>query len=297
MLPDLKSLQLFVAVADCGSISEAARRTHLALAAASKRISVLETRARTPLLERHARGVRLTPAGESMLLHARATLASLERLQSELGDFQQGVRGVVRVAANASAMSQKLPSQVGTFLLAHPGVQIRLTELGSSDTVRALRSGQADIGIFESGANHTGIETRRYRQDQLAVVVPVGHPLAKKKHIQEGDVFSHALVGLHEGTALNQLLSRVAVQRGQSLNIRVQVGSFDAMCRLIEQGMGIGILPEESIEPQRKVLKLRCLTLDAPWARREHLLGVVHEPHLTAAARALLVSLSPSAAS
>ncbi len=294
MLPDLKSLQLFVAVADCGSISEAARRTHLALAAASKRISVLESRARTPLLERHARGVRLTPAGESMLMHARATLASLERLQSELGDFQQGVRGVVRVAANASAMSQQLPSQVGQFLRSHPGVQVRLTELGSSDTVRALRAGQADIGVFESGTSHTGIETRPYRQDRLAVVVPLGHPLTKKKRVSEADVFSHALVGLHEGTALNQLLSRVAAQRSQALNIRVQVGSFDAMCRLIEQGMGIGILPQESIGPQRQVLKLRCLTLDASWAQRDHVLGFVHEPHLTAAARALLAGLAPA---
>jgi DNA-binding transcriptional LysR family regulator len=293
MLPDLKSLQLFVAVADCGSISEAARRTHLALAAASKRISVLESRARTPLLQRHARGVRLTPAGESMLMHARATLASLARLQGELRDFQTGVRGVVRIAANASAMSQGLPAQVSKFLKNHPDVQVHLTELGSSETVKALRVGMADIGIFESGAAHAGIETRSYRQDRLAVVVPVGHSLARKKRVLEADIFSHAQVGLHEGTALNQLLGRVAEQRNQPLNIRVQVGSFDAMCRLIEQGMGIGILPAASIEPQRQFLKLRCLALETSWALREHLLGVVHEPHLTAASRALLVSLTP----
>lgn len=293
MLPDLKSLQLFVAVADCGSISEAARRTHLALGAASRRISVLESRARTPLLERHARGIRLTPAGESMLAHARATLSSLERLQQELGDFQQGVRGVVRIAANASAMSQLLPSQVGLFLKAHPGVRVQLTELGSSDTVKALRMGQADIGVFESTTAHAGIETRAYRQDRLALVVPIGHSLSKKKRVVEADIFSHDLIGLHEGTALNQLLARTAAQLSKELHIRVQVGSFDAMCRLIEQGVGIGVLPEDSIEPQRKVLKLRCLKLDAPWAVRTHLIGIAHEPHLTAAARALLADISP----
>jgi DNA-binding transcriptional LysR family regulator len=294
MLPDLKSLQLFVAVADCGSISEAARRTHLALAAASKRISVLESRARLPLLLRHARGIRLTPAGESMLVHARATLASLERLQSELGEFQQGIRGVVHIAANASAMSQRLPFQVSQFLMMHPGVQVHLTELGSNDIIKALRAGQADVGVFESGVEHAGIATRRYRQDRLAVVVPQGHPLTKKKRVLEADIFSHDLVGLHEGTALNQLLTRVALLCGQALSVRVQVGSFDAMCRLIEQGMGIGILPEDSIKPQREVLKLQCLPLAPAWAQREHLLGFVHEPHLSAAARAVLLSLTPS---
>jgi DNA-binding transcriptional LysR family regulator len=293
LLPDLKSLQLFVAVADCGSISEAARRTHLALAAASKRISTLESRAKNPLLERHARGTHLTPAGESMLVHARATLASLARLQSELDDFQAGVRGVIRIAANASAMSQKLPIQVGKFLTTHPAVQIQLTELGSSDTVRALRTGLADIGIFESAVVHTGIETRHYRQDKLAAVVPIGHALTRKKRITETDIFSHPLVGLHEATALNQLLARIAAQHNKVPNVRVRAGSFDAMCRLIEQGMGIGILPEESIEPQRKVLKLRCLAIEAKWAHRSHLLGFMHEPHLTAAARALLHSLAP----
>ncbi len=292
MLPDLKSLQLFVAIADCGSISEAARRMHLALAAASKRISVLEYRAGTQLLHRHARGIRLSAAGEGMLVHARATLASLERLQSELGDFQQGVRGIVRVAANGSAMSQTLPAEVGRFLTAHPGIHLHLKEMGSGDTVRALRTGQIDIGIFESTSEHIGIETRSFRSDRLAVVVPMRHPLSKRKRLQEADIFSHELIGLHESTALNQLLAKVAAQRNQTLKIRVQTGSFDGMCRLIEQGLGIGVLPEDSIAPQRKALNVKCIALDAPWALRQHLIGCVHEAHLTAAARSLLTTLS-----
>jgi DNA-binding transcriptional LysR family regulator len=83
----------------------------------------------------HSRGIRLSAAGEGMLVHARATLASLERLQSELSDFQKGVRGAVRVAANGSAMSQTLPAEVGRFLTAHPGIHLHLKEMGSGDTV------------------------------------------------------------------------------------------------------------------------------------------------------------------
>jgi DNA-binding transcriptional LysR family regulator len=102
-----------------------------------------------------------------MLVHARATLASLERVQSKLGDFQQGVRGAVRIAANGSAMSQTLPAEVGRFLTAHPGIHLHLIEMGSGDTVRALRTGQIDIGIFESTSAHIGIETRSYRSDRV----------------------------------------------------------------------------------------------------------------------------------
>lgn len=91
MSADLKSLRLFVTVADHGSISEGAKRCHIALAAASKRISDLEARARLPLLVRHARGVTLTSAGHGLLLHARAVLSAMDRLGAELDDFQNGV--------------------------------------------------------------------------------------------------------------------------------------------------------------------------------------------------------------
>src|SRR5262249_258870 len=113
MSADLRSLRLFVAVAEHGSISEGAKRCHIALAAASKRLSDLEGRAGLPLLVRHARGVALTSAGHGFLLHARAVLSAMDRLNAELDDFQQGVTGVVSITANASAIAQFLPDQIG----------------------------------------------------------------------------------------------------------------------------------------------------------------------------------------
>ena len=116
---DLTSLQLFVAVCELGSIGRAAEREFIAASAISKRLSDLEATLNTPLLYRHTRGVDLTPAGESLLHHARSVLYSLEKMQGELSEYADGVRGHVRVHANISAIVQFLPEDLGAFHRLH----------------------------------------------------------------------------------------------------------------------------------------------------------------------------------
>jgi DNA-binding transcriptional LysR family regulator len=115
---DLTSLQLFVAVCELGSIGRAAEREFIAASAVSKRLSDLEA-VDTQLLYRHSRGVRLTPAGESLLHHARTVLYGLERMQGELSEYADGVRGHVRMHANISAIVQFLPEDLGAFAREH----------------------------------------------------------------------------------------------------------------------------------------------------------------------------------
>ena len=116
---DLTSLQLFVAVCELGSIGRAAEREFIAASAVSKRLSDLETAVDTALLYRHSRGVTLTPAGESLLHHARTVLFGLERMQGELSEYADGVRGHVRMHANISAIFQFLPEDLGAFAREH----------------------------------------------------------------------------------------------------------------------------------------------------------------------------------
>src|SRR3982751_165433 len=123
---DLTSLQLFVAVCELGSIGRAAEREFIAASAVSKRLSDLEATLQTPLLYRHTRGVNLTPAGESLLHHARSVLFSLEKMQSELSEYADGGRGHVRIHANISAIVQFLPEDLGVFTRAHEAIKIDL---------------------------------------------------------------------------------------------------------------------------------------------------------------------------
>ena len=288
MSDDLKSLRLFVAVADRGSISEGAKRCHLALAAASKRIADLEARARLPLLVRHARGVVLTPAGHALLAHARTVLLAMDRMSAELDDFRQGITGVVRITANASAIAQFLPAQIGSFLRRNPGLKIDLQERTSSEVAKTVAGGMADIGVLESQTPVDGLECLPYREDELAVVVGLGHPLARRRRVGVAEMLRHDHIVVREGTALYRVLHASAEELHVPLKVRMQVGSFDIVCRMVEQGVGIGLLPRAAIAPQLQTMRLRCLPLDAPWARRRHLLCVRRLDDLTVAARSVL---------
>lgn len=148
---DLTSLQLFVAVCELGSIGRAAEREFIAASAVSKRLSDLETAVDTALLYRHSRGVTLTPAGESLLHHARTVLFGLERMQGELSEYADGVRGHVRMHANISAIFQFLPEDLGAFAREHSQIKIDLQEHLSSDVLHAVQEGAADLGICNIG--------------------------------------------------------------------------------------------------------------------------------------------------
>src|SRR5262249_34052927 len=148
MLPDLVSLALFVRVAETRSITKAAEVSHIALAAASRRLRLLEDHYGVQLLERTARGAELTPAGRAVSHRARQILSQVDQLESEISEYAAGGKGHVRLQASASAISQYLPADLASFSTTAPQVVIALEERFSGEIVRALREGATDIGVI-----------------------------------------------------------------------------------------------------------------------------------------------------
>ena len=267
---DLTSLQLFVAVCELGSIGKAAEREFIAASAVSKRLSDLEATLETPLLYRHARGVDLTPAGESLLHHARSVLFSLDKMQGELSEYADGIRGHVRVHASISAIVQFLPEDLGAFIKAHGEVKIDLEEHLSTEIVRAVQEGAADLGICNAvvlGNGHD-LQTLPYRQDQLVLIVPRRHPLARKKAIAFEDTLAHDHVGLHTNSSIHLAMRDAAAAAGRTIKLRIHVTGLDAMCRMIHNGLGVGVMPRRAFELMHGVGDLECVPLTDRWAQR-----------------------------
>lgn len=266
---DLTSLQLFVAVCELGSIGRAAEREYIAASAVSKRLSDLEAAVDTALLYRHSRGVTLTPAGESLLHHARNVLYGLERMQGELSEYADGIRGHVRMHANISAIVQFLPEDLGAFSKGHPQIKIDLQEHLSADVLQAVHEGTADIGICNMGqANTNGLQTKPYRTDRLLLVVPQDHPLAKRESIAFEEVLEWDVVGLQGGSSISLAMRGAAARSGRPLQQRIQVTSLDAMCRMIDNGLGVGIIPDRAFELMHGVGRLKSVPLTDSWAQR-----------------------------
>jgi len=289
---DLQSLRLFLLVAESGSLTKAAERAHTTLSSVSKRIAELEKTTDCTLLLRQPRGVTLTPAGQGLQDHARRIIDQVNRMAGEMDDFAVGVRGHVRIWVNTSAVIQFLPQDLPLFLAAHPDVHIGLEERVSSDIVDALEQGQADIGIFADNIAAPQIEKRFYRQDKLVLLVPPGHPLATASEIEFAATLDFDYIGLSQGSSLQARLVDAASAAQRALKVRMQVSSFDAICRMIEAGLGIGILPQASVREEILGAGLRAIPLTDSWAQRTLWAGVKAGAVLPAEAASLFEFLT-----
>ncbi len=269
---DLVSLSLFNLVVRTGSISKGAELSHLAVGAASKRMSDLEEAVGAQLLERHSRGVKLTPAGQALHRHAQRILRDVDQLAADLSDHARGVLGVARLWANTSAITQFLPADLAAFASVQPGIRIALNEADSHEVVLAVLEGRADLGIFADRTPQLGLQTLPYRRDRLVLVVPPEHPLAKRRRVDFEEATEYDFVSLSGATSLAQRLALESGQLGKPLRIRIQVRSFDAMCQMVAAGLGVAVLPDAAVQPLVRALGLRKLELSAPWVERELLL-------------------------
>lgn len=265
---DLTDLRLFVHVAEAGSITGGAERSHMALASASARIQGMEETLGIALLDRQRHGVRLTPAGRALVHHARVVLLQMERLRGELGDYARGLKGHVRLMANTAASSEFLPEPLSNFLAAHPNVDIDLEERVSHEIVRALAEGLADIGIVADWVDLSGLETFPFRHDRLVAVTARDHALAGRREVAFSELLGEDFVGTAGGSAMHEYLADHARRAGKPLKFRVRLRSFDAVCRLVERNVGIGVIPEAAAKRAQRSMVLSRVRLTDPWSLR-----------------------------
>lgn len=266
---DLTDLRLFVRTAEEGNITRAAVRQHLSLAAASARIKALEVQAGLPLLYREARGVRLTPPGEAFLHHARAVLHQTEQLRTDLLEYSGGLRGHVRVLANTTAVTDFLPEILSRFLLEHPRVNIDLQEKPNAQIARGVLDGRADIGIVAGKVDTLGLQARHFSTDRLVLVTSRQHPFAQRTRIAFAETLDEDAVAMQQGSTLQNFLVQITDQLGKPLKLRIQLSSFDAMCRMIGAGVGVGVVPESAARRNQESMQLALIELTDPWSIRE----------------------------
>src|SRR6201981_3862941 len=167
---DLVDLRLFLFVVEAANITHGAARAGMALASASKRIRLREESLGAPLLERHRRGVRATPAGAALVHHAQLVILQLERMRGELSEYAAGFRGRVRLFANTTATAEFLPAPLAAFLSQHPQIDIDLEERSSRDIIRAVAGNLAEIGVVGDEVNPgKELQTFPFAEDRLVV--------------------------------------------------------------------------------------------------------------------------------
>jgi DNA-binding transcriptional LysR family regulator len=266
---DFTDLNLFRHIVEAGSITHGAARANLALAAASTRIRKMELGFGTELLVRGRGGVTPTQAGRTLLQHARGILAQSERMQEDLSPYARGLAGQVRVLSNTNALTEFLPETLSSFLTAFPDISVDLEERLSDEIVGLIAEGAGDIGIVAGTVDYGGLHTFPFRSDRFVLVVGSNHPLAGSKGVGFAEVLDYDMVGLDRASAIQRFLADKASRIGRAIRLRVQLRSFDAICRLVECNVGVGVVPETTVQRTMRNMAISAVQLTDAWAQRE----------------------------
>lgn len=265
---DLTDLRLFLLVVEAGSITHGAAQANLSLPSASERLRGMEEISGVRLLERGRRGIEPTAAGEALAHHARIILRQIDHMQGELGGYAKGLKGTIRLLANTAAITEFLPHALAPYLSRYPHVDVDLKERLSTEIVKAVSGGLAEVGIISDAVDSATLQLRPFAVDRLVLVVPSGHPLAGNRRIAFADIMRHEFVGLSAGSPLQEHIEEHAARAGQSLKFRARVRTFDGICQMVAHHVGVGIVPEAAARRCRKSMPIRAVRLTDHWATR-----------------------------
>jgi len=292
---DLTDLQLIVNIGAASSLTRGAEKSHLSLPAASNRVKNLEDHFGTRLFHRNSQGVTLTPSGEAFLRHARLVLRQIDHLRGEIHEYARGIKGQIRMVANTTAMTEFMPAVLSRYLASHPDVTVELRERLSYLVIKAVSDGSADIGIVAGRPAACELEYLPYREDRLVLVTPNDHPLSELKEVAFTNTLSYEYVGLSEWSAIHAFLIQAADKLGHPFRFRVEVGSFEAVCRMIEANVGIGVVPERAAQRYAQRLNIKLVRLSDEWAERKLHICVRQLTQLPGFARELVSMLTADA--
>jgi DNA-binding transcriptional LysR family regulator len=265
---DIETLRLFIFVIEGGSISAASDRGNVVVSAVSRRISELERAAGTPLLHRRSRGVEPTPAGLALYRRAKIVMDHLQEIENEMGQHRDGVRGLVRLSVNLTAMAHYLPKELKSFVDRFPGVQIGLVERLSDQVSQDVLSGDADIGICAASSIDERLSERPFRTDRLVLITPADHPLGRRKTVKFAETLDYEHVGMQDGASILALATQAAKALGCPMRLAIQVTNFEAIRNMVIAGLGIAIIPEIALA-ERDHADYVTVRLDEPWAGRQ----------------------------
>ncbi|MEG0860003.1 MAG: LysR family transcriptional regulator [Pseudomonas sp.] len=289
---DLADLRLLSAIAASGSLSKAAASIPVAVSAASTRLRLFEERCGVTVFTRTAGGMQLTPTGRLVLEAAGSVLGEAQKLQDTLKELAGQRRITLRLAATTVTTSSLLPAVLGSFLADYPEVDLQLTEYRSADVMRAVLTGECEIGVYDGSVISDGVLSLPFRSERLVMLVPNGHPLAEREQTRLADALGYPFIGMPAERAMQRFVEERAMKLALPLQIRVRAPSFEAIAQLVAQCAGIAMLPETTALRMEQELPVRVVLLEEGWATLELRLCIKGWEALGTHARELVSFLS-----
>ncbi len=257
---ELQQLRYFVAVADSGTFTAAARQLHVAQPSVSKQVRKLETELDATLLERRKAGIALTDAGAILLPWARRVLADLEGARTEVAGLASLERGRLSVGATPSLSTVLLPRVLASFHTAHPGVTLSVVEAGSRDLVERLATSDLDLALVILPLPREELfVTLPLIREELVLAVAKRHPLAARKTVRVGELRGVPLVMFRDGYDLRSATIAACEQAGFHPTFAIEGAEMDGVLRMAAAGVGVAVVPSMVVEKGGPLVAVRLV--------------------------------------
>ncbi|KWX25978.1 transcriptional regulator [Mycolicibacterium wolinskyi] len=257
---DIHQLRCFIAVAEEGTFTAAGLRLHLAQSGVSAHIKALEREVGQRLFERHPRAVKLTAAGETLLPHVRAAMDALTSGRAAIDGLTGLLHGRVAIGTitSISPRSIDLPQLLASFHRMHPGVDLSLVEDSASMLTQHISDGRLDVAFTSlTEATTHGMQVRELHREAVIAILPPSSTLARQSEVSLRELTEHPLIALPEGSGLRWQLDRGLERAGVRARIAFEASDPDVLVALVEQGLGVGLVPESALTQSDRLVGVR----------------------------------------
>jgi DNA-binding transcriptional LysR family regulator len=254
---EIRQLRAFVAIAESGTFTAGAMRVHVTQAAISMQIRQLETEIGAKVFVRAPRHVILTEAGEQLLRRARHILREHDAALDEIAELAGAERGRLRIgSASAMVLTEQLPMILKELRKQHPAAEIGVTSGTSEVLVDQILAGEVDVAFVSLPVDERGIKTERLGEDQLVAIASPRHKLAKQRTISAYTLAGERLILGERGGNTRRLIDQFFAQAGVTLRVAMELSRQQAIKRMVEEDMGVGIVPLQSVRDEVEKGKL-----------------------------------------
>jgi DNA-binding transcriptional LysR family regulator len=248
---DIRQLRAFTAIAETGTFTAAAERVHVTQAAISMQIRQLERETGVRLFVRAPRRVLLTEAGEKLLERARVILREHDAALNELAALTGADKGRLRIgSASAKVSGDPLPQILKKLKAAHAAVETSVFSGTSEELVHRLMNGEIDAAFVSLPVEARGVQTELLNEDYLVAIASPRHKLAKQKVVSAYSLSSEKLILGERGGNTRRLIDQFFAQAGVTPNVAMELSRLAAIKRMVEEDMGVGIVPLQSVQEE-----------------------------------------------
>lgn len=285
--------QTFVKIVQQETMVLAAQSLHMTQPTLTRQIQLLERTLGVELFHRKGKRLLLTQAGELVYQYALRFLTMEQRLADELGAIANPEQGVITIAAGTTPSIYTLPPLLAGYREQHPGVKFSIRTGSSAQVVAALQQHEVDVGLLTTlNEKSVGLKAIPLVRDELMFVVPPEHPLHHRGSVRLSEIDRYAMILMREGSGLRQMVLHLVAQSGANLDVVVETDSLESMSRMVQQGMGVAVLPKSAVyEDVARGRLTQIVVQDTTLGARMIQLVFREEGELSAAARQFVEQL------